>query len=66
MAKRMRYKGIWRKPLTNKELEHIAKTVLEKELAQWEKYKDDELYPNPFDTERTAQELKFFIGKHKN
>ena len=61
MAKRIRYKGVWRNPLTNKELEYIAKTVLEDELAQWEKYNDNELYPNPFEEDRLAQELKFFI-----
>ena len=65
MAKRMRYKGIWRKPLTNKELEYIAKIALEEELTQWEKYEDNELYPNPFDEEKIAQRLEFFIEKYE-
>ncbi len=65
MAKKIHYKGIWRNPLTDKELEYIAKDVLNDELAQWERYKNDELYPNPFNENRLAQELKFFINKHE-
>ncbi|MBE6112459.1 MAG: hypothetical protein E7195_05540 [Peptococcaceae bacterium] len=65
MTRKIPYKGIWRKPLTNKELKHIANIVLEENLAQWEKYTDDTLYPNPFDEEKLAQNLKFFIEDYK-
>ena len=51
MATRTRYKGIWPRPLTSKELDAIAKAVLEAELAQWNQYEDDTLYPDPFDKE---------------
>ena len=51
MATRMRYKGIWPRPLISKELDAIAKALLEAELAQWNQYEDDTLYPDPFDKE---------------
>lgn len=51
MATSIRYKGIWPKPLTSNELDAIAKAVLEAELAQWNQYENDVLYPDPFDKE---------------
>ena len=59
MATRMRYKDIWPRPLTSKELDAIAKAVLEAELAQWNQYENDVLYPDPFDRKESMKNREF-------